>query len=228
MKNKSFGKRYNEVYKSGLQNSVWPWSSVVTLLHKLNQKIKGKVNILEIGPGMGANINLIKSLNYDYYGIEFSSFAVEKIINEHPELSERIVTGDFTEKINFFDNKKFDIILDRASLTCNPTSKIKNCIDLISKNLKKDGFFVGIDWYSTEHSGFKIGKPQEDEFSLTFSGDQLMFDPPRMHFSSESHIKELFSDFDIVHLEHSLMDIKSSKLSEITTLGSWNFVTSKL
>ena len=224
MNNKNFGKRYNEVYKSGLQNSIWPWSSVVSLLHKLDQKIKGKVNLLEIGPGMGANINLIKSLNYDYYGIEFSSFAVEKIIHAHPDLSEKIVAGDFTKKINYFGNKKFDIILDRASLTCNSTSKIKNCIDLIGKNLNENGFFIGVDWYSSEHSAYLLGNKGEDEYSMIFKKYDDIFDPPRMHFSTKQHIFDLFQKYEIVHLEHNKRETMISDIIGLGAVASWNFI----
>ena len=60
--------------------------------------------------------------------------SINEILNTHPDLVEKLMVGDFTKTISFFD-KKFDIILDRASLTCNPTSKIKNCIELIKKEL---------------------------------------------------------------------------------------------
>ena len=99
----------------------------------------------------------IKSLGFEYYGIEFSRFAVDKIILSS-DLKNFIVEGDFTKDL-FFPDKKFEIILDRASLTCNPTSKIINSIELIKEKLaSKVAISLGIDWYSTEHSGFtKIG-----------------------------------------------------------------------
>ena len=223
MKNKNFGNRYDEVYREGLQKSVWPWSSVVTILHKLKKYLNPNAKILEIGCGMGANIELIQSLEYEYFGIDFSPYAINEILNLHPELSSALVAGDFTKNISFFGNK-FDIILDRASLTCNPTSKIKNCIELIKKELITDGFFVGVDWYSTDHTGFKMGKSEEDEFSLIFDEKNSLFDPPRMHFSSKEHINDLFKEFEIIHFEHKLVKILKSKFSRPDCLASWNFV----
>ena len=223
MKNKSFGDRYDKVYREGLQKSVWPWTSVVTILHKLKKGLNPNAKILEIGCGMGANINLIQSLEYEYFGIDFSSFAINEILNTHPELVEKLAVGDFTKNISFFD-KKFNIILDRASLTCNPTSKIKNCIELIKKELITGGYFVGVDWYSTDHSGFKEGKSQEDEFSLIFDEKESLFDPPRMHFSSKEHINNLFKEFEIIHLEHHITETSKSKLSKPDSIASWNFV----
>ncbi len=223
MENKNFGNRYDEVYREGLQKSVWPWSSVVTILHRLKKYLNPNAKILEIGCGMGANIELIQSLEYEYFGIDFSPYAINEIIKLHPELSGALVAEDFTKNISFFGNT-FDIILDRASLTCNPTSKIKNCIELIKKELITGGYFVGVDWYSTDHSGFKEGKSQEDEFSLIFSQEEPMFDPPRMHFSSEEHIQDLFKEFEIIHLEHKLVKTIKSKFSRQDCVASWNFV----
>ena len=55
--------------------------------------------ILEIGCGMGANIQLIQDLGYEFYGIDFSKFAINKILKEHQELSGSLKTGDFTKSI---------------------------------------------------------------------------------------------------------------------------------
>ena len=223
MDNKDFGNRYNSVYEAGMQKSIWPWSSVVTILHKLKNSLNSKSKILEIGCGMGANIGFIQSLDYEFYGIDFSNFAVNSIIERYPELSGSVVTGDFTKKLPF-PKIKFDLILDRASLTCNPTSIIKDCIQLIKKGLIPSGYFVGVDWYSTEHSGFKEGRAQEDEFSLNFDEKDPSFDPPRMHFSNKEHIIDLFRDFEIIHLEHNLLETFASKFSRPNRIASWNFI----
>ena len=223
MSDKNFGNRYDEVYREGKQWSIWPWTSVVTILHKLKKVLNRDAIILEIGCGMGANIKLIQSLGYEFYGIDNSNFAIEKILKVHPELSGALKTGDFTKKIDF-SGIKFDLILDRASLTCNPTSKIKNCIKLIKYNLIHGGYFVGIDWYSTNHSEFYNGKAQEDEFSLYFDQKKSMFDPPMMHFSNKEHIFDLFKDFKIIHLEHDLKEVLISKHSIPDYIGSWNFI----
>lgn len=223
MKNKDFGNRYDNVYRDGLQNSIWPWTGAVVTLNKLKRYLNPDAKILEIGCGMGANIQLIQSMGYKFYGIDFSKFAINEILEAHPELSGSLQTGDFTKSIKFPDIK-FDLILDRAGLTCNPTSKIKNCIKLIQDNLIPGGFFVGIDWYSTDHSEFKNGKAQEDEFSLNFIGSESMFDPPRMHFSSKEHIIDLFREFEIINLEHNLKEVSISFHSKPINIASWDFV----
>jgi len=223
MNNTSFGKRYDKIYKNGLQKTVWPWTSVVTILYKLKKNLNPNAKILELGCGIGTNIKLIQSLGYEFYGIDFSNFAIQEVLKVHPELSSALKTADFTKKISFFD-KNFDLILDRASLTCNPTSSIKNCIELIKKDLIPGGYFVGVDWYSTDHSEFKKGKSQEDEYSLIFNKQNSIFDPPRMHFSDKKHIYDLFKDFKIIHLEHKSKEVLKSGFLIPNYVSSWDFI----
>ena len=40
MKNLTFSKRYDSVYKEGGQHSVWPWSTVVVFLNRLKKSLK--------------------------------------------------------------------------------------------------------------------------------------------------------------------------------------------
>ena len=45
---------------------------------------------------------------------------------------------------------KFNLIVDRASLACNDTSAIRHCLRVCQNQLKNDGMYIGIDWYSTD------------------------------------------------------------------------------
>ena len=47
---------------------------------------------------------------------------------------------DFTKEIPF--REKFDLILDRASITCNNKKSIISSIQLVRKKLKKGGIFL--------------------------------------------------------------------------------------
>ena len=223
MNNTNFGNRYDEIYRNGMQKNVWPWTSVITIMHKLKKDLDPNSNILELGCGMGANIKLIQSLGYEYHGIDFSNYAINEIKKTNPDLSSALINADFTKKISFF-NKNFDLILDRASLTCNQTSSIRNSIELIKMDLVPGGYFVGIDWMSTDHSEFKKGEPQEDRFSRVFDKKQSIFDPPRMHFSDKQHIYDLFKDFKIIHLEHKLEEVLKSEFITPVSAYSWDFI----
>ena len=126
-------------------------------------------------------------------------------------------TVDLKEVIkNLFGHKPFTLEYNKVGLI-NPE-------ELIKKDLISSGYFVGIDWYSTDHSGFTEGTAQEDEFSLNFDEKNSLFDPPRMHFSNKEHIIDLFRDFDIIHLEHNLLETFASKFSRPNRLASWNFI----
>ena len=60
MSHKNFDNRYDEVFREGKQWSIWPWTSVVTILHKLKKVLNRDAIILEIGCGMGANMSFME------------------------------------------------------------------------------------------------------------------------------------------------------------------------
>jgi SAM-dependent methyltransferase len=44
----------------------------------------------------------------------------------------------------------FDLVVDRASLPHNTTEAIARCIRMIEKRLRPGGWFIGVDWFSTD------------------------------------------------------------------------------
>ena len=45
-----------------------------------------------------------------------------------------------------------------------------------------------------------------------------------MHFSNKDHIIDLFKDFKIIHIEHNVIEVFNSELSNPEYIASWNFV----
>ena len=69
-------RNWENIYKNYLHISKWPWSDLVTLVNKYSEyKLNNKLNILEIGTGLGANISFIINNNHNYYGNEESTTA---------------------------------------------------------------------------------------------------------------------------------------------------------
>ncbi|MFZ2136467.1 MAG: class I SAM-dependent methyltransferase [Xanthobacteraceae bacterium] len=95
--------------------SEWPWSDLVSLVHRHAKPENGYRRVLELGCGAGANIPFLQSLGMDYCAVEGSSFIVARLRARFPEIAANIVVGDFTRKIPF--TSRFDLVIDRASVT---------------------------------------------------------------------------------------------------------------
>ena len=219
----SFSTEWEAVYASGRQGSVWPWSDLVSYVMRYARPAKKPYRVLELGPAAGANVPFFKELDVEYYGIEGSKTAVQQLQKRFPEFSAHIVVGDFTADIPF--GVAFDLVVDRASLTHNTTDSIVRSLTLIRKNLRPGGMFIGIDWFSTEHSDRAKGMAGEDANTRTnFTSGQFK-GLGNVHFFDQEHIERLFKQFTITKLEHKKIFEEIPNVDHV--FASWNLVAEK-
>jgi SAM-dependent methyltransferase len=219
----NFSSEWEQLYSSGRPGSAWPWSDVVSYVLRYCKERNSNFKVLELGCGAGANIPFFKSLGVKYYGIEGSQSIVNRLIERYPEYSDRIIQGDFTQDIPF--DEKFDLVIDRASLTHNTGEAISNCIDLVKKKLAANGKFIGIDWFSTLHSDYQLGDQYDDDYTRTNIATGQFEGVGKVHFSDRAHISKLFDGFELTQLEHKLNKIEIPESKHV--FASWNFVAVK-
>lgn len=219
----NFSTEWDDTYKEGKHASVWPWSDLVSFVYRYSKPDTQPFKVLEIGCGAGANISFFKALGVEYFAVEGSAAAVTKLHDTYPELKENIRTADFTNAIPFDDT--FDLVVDRASLTHNSTAAIKRSIRLITDKLKPNGVFIGIDWFSTAHSDYNEGVVAEDVFTKTNLINGQFVGLGRVHFSNAAHLQELFSNYEILVMEHKTVVTTIPIVNH--TFASWNFAVKK-
>jgi SAM-dependent methyltransferase len=217
-----FNQQWDETFRNNAHMSIWPWSDLVSYVMRYAKPDQSSFKVLEVGCGAGANIPFFNKLGVDYFGIDGSSYIVNLLKETYPELSDRLACADFTEQLYFPD--MFDLIIDRGGITCNDTASIQRCMDLIYKQLKPEGKFIGIDWYSSAHSEFSNGQATADPYTKTFD-DGPMASIGGIHFSDQSHLTELLSRFKILVLEHK--EIKRAIPDENHIFASWNIAAVK-
>jgi len=228
MNENGFSLEWESIYKSGDQYTLWPWSDLVSLvsIYFKNKKDISKLNVLELGCGVGANIPFFKSLGVNYYAIEGSETAVNHIHMNFPDLSNSVIKGDFTKSSSYDFNLKFDLVVDRSAVTLNTGMSIKNTMDNVLDILKPEGIFIGIDWFSTNHSDFTLGTKDSD--------DNTYFDIPygqfagvgRVHFFNEKEFKKFFlPGFEILMLKEKIDEVVIPRKNHKG--ASYNFVLKK-
>ncbi len=220
----SFSTEWEERYAANTHLSVWPWSDVVSLVHRhCKHVISGAGRVLELGCGAGANIPLFRALGIAYYAIDGSPTIVKQLHDRYPDLADNIACGDFTSLQPF--PGQFDIVIDRASLTCNSTAAIKKGLQLAFDSLKPEGVFIGSDWYSKSHSDAVGGSLSEDEYTRTNFTTGQFTGTGQVHFSDEEHLRNLFSQFEIIFLEEKLTHRFEPR--DRHQFASWNIVAKK-
>ena len=138
-----------------MQKTEWPWTNMISLVKKFNIKRKNnsKIKVLEIGCGSGNNIPFFLKEKYDYFAIDKNKIWVNNIKTKFPKITKKIFFGNFiTKKLPI----KFDLVIDRCSMTHNNHKDILIGVENIRSHLKRGGLYIGVDWWSTKHSDFQV------------------------------------------------------------------------
>ena len=218
-----FSKEWDELYKSNLHLSIWPWSDLVSYVMRYARPKLSKFKVLELGCGAGANIPFFMSLGVEYYAIDGSKTIVQMLKKRFNKIAENIIVGDFTKEIPF--PFKFNLIVDRGAVTCNTSEDIKRCMSLVYDKLINKARYIGIDYYSTEDSDFKLGKYFEDRYTKIDIENGPLAGTGRVHFSDKKHLMDLFDKFSIEVMEHKI--IKSEIPADRKAYAFWNIVAKK-
>lgn len=218
-----FSPEWEERYRANTHLSIWPWSDLVSYVMRYARPSSSDCHVLELGCGAGANIPFFQHLRVHYHAIEGSTSIVRQLQERFPKFKRRIVAGDFTHHIPF--DVKFDLIVDRGSLTHNSTAAINRCLRLVREVLKPGGKLIGIDWFSTTHSEFARGVPGEDRFSRGGYARGPFAGVGTVHFSNRKHLERLFRRFELEVLELKTVSRKVPR--DGFKLSVWNLVARK-
>ena len=102
---------------------------------------------------------------------------------------------------------------------------MRSGIEKARDSLRTGGLFIGVDWFSTDHSEFQRGEPLEDQFSRRGYDDGIFQGLGVVHFCDAPLLHSLFAGFQIISLEHKA--IHQLVPNEIN-IGVWNFVARKI
>jgi len=220
----AFSNEWEQIYSNNAHMSVWPWSDLVSYVMRYSKPDRAGYRVLELGCGAGANIPFFVNLGVDYYAIEGSQTIVNMLREQYPQLRERIIVGDFSHEMPF--EGEFDLIVDRASVTTDTTDTISKILDQVYQLLKPGGKFIGIDWYSTEHSQYGKGTADADPYTYKDFSEGQFSGLGRIHFSDKKHLAELFARFELEILEHK--SYRREIPADRNIMASWNLVARRI
>ncbi|MGE3261163.1 MAG: class I SAM-dependent methyltransferase [Bacteriovoracia bacterium] len=213
---------WEDRYREGAQKSLWPWSDLISAVMRHARPQNKEYRVLELGPGLGANIPFFESLGVDYWGLDGSESAVSAIAERFPKYAANIRQGDFSRPLPY--ETCFDAVIDRAAVTHNSRESILSIIREVHRVLKPGGKFVGIDWFSKSYSEFKKSSgtdPHTRKFNQgPFANLGLV------HFSDQEDLNEIFKDFRFLLLEEKIM--RREIPADSFVYASWNLVAEKV
>lgn len=219
----TFSREWDDIYRSAGHMSTWPWSDVVSYVMRYARPTGPDYRVLELGCGAGANIPFFQRLGVHYCGVEGSGHMVGQLRAAYPGLADSIVVGDFTRDIPFAG--RFDLILDRGSLTHNTSASISAALGLLRGRLKPAGALIGIDWFSTAFSEYGRGEPAGDPHTQRNFTSGPLAHTGVVHFADRDHLLELLQRFTVMVLEHKT--VRRELPADGYQYAAWNFVATK-
>jgi len=162
MSGESFDRHWEEKYAAG-HTQRYPWDTVVSFVFQNapRDRERSEVRILEVGCGTGANLWFAGREGFSVTGIDASESAIATaqawLSEENIKAELRI--ADFTALP--FEDATFDLIVDRAALTCCGRDAMKTAIAEIARVAKPGAKFLFTP-YADSHSSVAGGTLDED------------------------------------------------------------------
>lgn len=217
----TFSTEWDALYQGNTHLSVWPWSDLVSYVHRYAHPRNGYARVLELGCGAGANIPLFLKLGAQYQGIDGSETIVERLRQTYPQLRDQLAVGDFTRDIPF--EGPFDLVVDRVSLPHNDTAAIARTLRRVHGLLRPGGLLIGIDWFSDQHVDSARGERVDAHTRKNLPEDSHLANTGMVHFFDAGHLTDLLvqAGLEPRRLEHKQ---KRTHLPAGEALAWWDFV----
>jgi ubiquinone/menaquinone biosynthesis C-methylase UbiE len=216
---------WENLYSQG-HSQRYPWDAVVSFVFRNYPKYKSRqeVKILEVGCGSGGNLWFAAREGFSVSGIDASPSAIAYAQNRFTEddLIGDFQIGSFIELP--FEDSFFDLVIDRAAITCCGFSVAKQAISEIRRVLQIEGKFF-FNPYSDRHSSYVSGINGKDNLTLDIT-DGTLVNVGQICFYSRRKIEALFTEgWNLVSLEH--MESSEQSQPKYTVHAEWRAIAQK-
>lgn len=194
---------WEEKYAKGHGQS-YPWDMVVSFLMRAPKALSKRstdIRVLELGCGTAANLWCAAREGFKVTGIDISQSAVQAARRrfEVEKLPATFIESAFSPLP--FPDESFELVIDRASLTCVSRPEIANAITEVHRVLSKGGLLFS-QGYSDSHSSKAFGTKIDDATRIDIDGGTLA-GQAQITFLSRDDIHALFkANWTLTQLQH--------------------------
>jgi len=187
-----------EIFFQKTDGNQYPNACVVRFVarHYYNVPRRSDVSILDLGCGSGAVSWFLAREGFNTHGIDASTTAIRKAGErlEREGLHGDLRMGDFV--ILPHQDNVFDAVIDMTSIQHNAPEAILQVVGEVRRVLKKGGMFFGM---------------------MIAVDDKINAPGFKTHFFTKEEIKELFSKFSKLNIDH----VVSTEENERKAIKFW-------
>ncbi|MDZ8221580.1 MULTISPECIES: class I SAM-dependent methyltransferase [unclassified Nostoc] len=222
----TFDPIWEEKYSQG-HSQRYPWDAIVSFVfrHYPYYKPRHELRILEVGCGTASNLWFTARKGFSVSGIDASPSAIRYA---QKRFSEDNLIGDFrTGGFNQlpFKNNYFDLVIDRAAITCCGFSVVQQTVAEIRRVLQAGGKFY-FNPYSDRHSSYASGRLGSDGLTLDISAGTLV-GVGQICLYGRREIDALFTqDWQLLSIQH--LEIIEQVQPQYTAHSEWRAIAQKL
>ena len=222
----TFDPIWEEKYSQG-HFQRYPWDTVVSFVFRNypRHKQRHEVRILEVGCGTASNLWFAAREGFRVTGIDASPSAIEYAQKRFAKdnLTGDLRVGDFTQIP--FEDDYFDLVIDRAAITCCGWSVAQQAVAEIRRVLQPEGKFF-FNPYSDRHSSYISGKPGKDGLIFDISAGTLV-DTGQICFYNRQQIEALFNQgWELQNVEH--LEIRQEIQPQHLSHTEWRVISQKI
>jgi len=204
--NRTFDPLWEEKYRDG-HAQRYPWDHIVSLVMRSRKRDRpnAETSLLEVGCGTGGNLWFAAREGFSVAGIDGSASAIEYARRRFAAEGLRgdLRVGDFGALP--FADASFDLVFDRAALTCCGYSAAATAVAEIHRVLAPGRRFY-FNPYSDRHSSRDSGIPGQDGLVLGIDSGTLVGAGQICFYSRQDVLRLLDRGWRIVQLDH--LDLK--------------------
>lgn len=203
----------------------YPWDIVVSFIFRNAPKDRRRrdVRILEVGCGTGSNLWFAAREGFNVSGIDASpsAVAIAKRRFQEEGLDGDLRVGDFAALP--FANDIFDLVVDRASITCVGHGAAHSAFAEISRVLAPGGRFL-FNPYSDRHSSRTSGRPGRDGLTVDIRSGTLA-GAGQICFYERLQVETALKRFRLLSLRH--VEIAELLDPDMGTHAEWRAVAER-
>jgi ubiquinone/menaquinone biosynthesis C-methylase UbiE len=215
---------WEEKYAGG-HAQRYPWDVVVSFVFRNAPAGKSRQNIriLEVGCGTASNLWFAAREGFDVYGIDGSASAInyarKRFAGEQLQGDLRVST--FTEIP--FESAMFDLVIDRAAITCVDRRAACRAIAEVHRVLSPGGRFL-FNPYSDDSASAFSGRSVGDGLIVDIAAGSLV-GAGQICFYNRTQILQALEAFDIKSLQH--VEYEEATAAEKNIHAEWRAVAEK-